>query len=853
MEPTPPRKPKQPLSFYEAPEHVKTSSKIISEARQQVRGGLDTERPFTPQDGKRSLFGGSSRGPESRPPSAFSLGARHFDGTDSRPTSGIDSRPVSGTRLLPLSYEPRVPSPPKRTSKVPRPPADPNRPITRKGSRSKQIGRSDSMEECSQSIPPGPISSASRAGSLTDVTSRRSYPTTPDVNRRVHSGPKERTTPLEERGVADGGECEPRVISRQSNIVPDNTGTSSRQSSAEKTGSAGRKEDETPEEALYFNTNILPILDHIATLVKDKDTDLLHSLTCQLHEKLEEGKMLGRNCKRRSAILKTVFKILDSDDPKLLIRVARVVLQLKVTANNLTNVCKLIFKVSRNERNDQLFLKDTIIEDLLPVVTIDHNAQPEALVYCIGALKFLSGNSTIVKHMSMAGCISALGQQLAAINKANAESSKPSGTGANVLVQLTATLRNLANVSNSRQEFLDSSIMENLCPPLISYPSDVDLALNVSRILSKLTTHTDCCAKVCNTGSYYKAFLNTLATHRKNEDLVVRVGFILGNLTAKSENAREQLFAAPKALETLLAVFKHYLLEDLQESNASKDQNQNGVKTDNLPSSKTEDVLTKLLRVIANLSINEMIGSSIATNRTCIKYLIQILENKDISQSEELILNTMVTLNNLTYYPVKKSAIVDLDTELTEACMKLMLADHMEGMAEAGRVFGNLTRRKTVRDILVNNKVDEMMVALLDSGSREVVFTACGVMINIMVDEEKRAVLKQEGGIRKLVDVLRDFGRNDWQLATMVCQILWNYSSKITSTNSCFGEEESSDLNDLLLEFLDEETAMAPSFTEEFDEEMREFFHENWETDFCPVASQLLNRIEEHQSDFEPL
>ena len=27
----------------------------------------------------------------------------------------------------------------------------------------------------------------------------------------------------------------------------------------------------------------------------------------------------------------------------------------------------------------------------------------------------------------------------------------------------------------------------------------------------------------------------------------------------------------------------------------------------------------------------------------------------------------------------------------------------------------------------------------------------------------------------RLVDVLRDFGKHDWQLSSMVCQILWNY------------------------------------------------------------------------------
>ena len=40
-----------------------------------------------------------------------------------------------------------------------------------------------------------------------------------------------------------------------------------------------------------------------------------------------------------------------------------------------------------------------------------------------------------------------------------------------------------------------------------------------------------------------------------------------------------------------------------------------------------------------------------------------------------------------------------------------------------------------------------MIVVLLDSGKREIVFTAVGVLINLMADEEKRSFLKRSGGI----------------------------------------------------------------------------------------------------------
>lgn len=49
----------------------KTSAEIISEARNSLRT-VRTQRPFTPQEDQRKLFGpASSRTPENRPPSSF--------------------------------------------------------------------------------------------------------------------------------------------------------------------------------------------------------------------------------------------------------------------------------------------------------------------------------------------------------------------------------------------------------------------------------------------------------------------------------------------------------------------------------------------------------------------------------------------------------------------------------------------------------------------------------------------------------------------------------------------------------------------------------------------------------------
>ena len=51
----------------------------------------------------------------------------------------------------------------------------------------------------------------------------------------------------------------------------------------------------------------------------------------------------------------------------------------------------------------------------------------------------------------------------------------------------------------------------------------------------------------------------------------------------------------------------------------------------------------------------------------------------------------------------------------------------------------------------------------------------------------------------RLIEVLGDFGQNDWQLSSLVCKTLWNFSDKLTSSVLCFGVEEA----DLIAEQLE--------------------------------------------------
>ena len=74
------------------------------------------------------------------------------------------------------------------------------------------------------------------------------------------------------------------------------------------------------------------------------------------------------------------------------------------------------------------------------------------------------------------------------------------------------------------------------------------------------------------------------------------------------------------------AIIPWYFVQVLREQQHEPNSNQNSSSGESSPSiDKTEDVLIKLIRIIANLSINQDIGPLIAANETCVDLLMQVL------------------------------------------------------------------------------------------------------------------------------------------------------------------------------------------------------------------------------------
>ncbi|XP_071776244.2 armadillo repeat-containing protein 2 [Centroberyx gerrardi] len=809
----------------------KTSAEIVNEARQSLRT-LCTRRPFTPRDGHRQLFGESSvrANRDNRPPSAFSVHARNFDAPD--------SRPGSGTRLSPLDYKPKFPVPYDAADPVKAHPKPPTDPLEAKrgaaGARARLL----------------------RAGSLTTLppVERRT-----DVKERLSPEPeqKQQSAKGKDSGPPSPGHTEgrsappkpgPRRTASESRITQPDVDSAvrptERGAGPTELGNGDRIASvEEDAESLAWNNKIAPLLQELGCMAAggpEDSVDRLCDLCDSLHGVLAEQDMLGRRCKRRAGILRTLFRLIDLNSARLNLHIAELCLALCVSGNNLLNICKLIFKISRSESNDILFQNNSIIDSLLGVLSSeDVSVSGEALLYCVGTLKFLSGNSALLRLLLAKNCIGVAQQLIQRLHTPSVQADTHFTIAGHVLVQLTATLRNLADHPDSRPLFVSHAVLSELCLVLRHHHDDQDICTNIARIYSKLSSYSECRLALAQTPGCYQLFIELLSKHQRKQDLVVRLLFTLGNLTSKSDEARELLFGCEGCMDALLRLYRSYQRRDDPHAPPEKDPQSPGEpRTPPGSSREDEDVLVKLVRVLANLCIHPAVGPVLAADAACVQLLMQTLELRSVPESEELLVNVAATVNNLSFYHGESSVVRHNRLTITKLMLKLLLSSSMDAVLEATRVYGNMSQSKDVRDFLMQNKVYPFVVTLLDSKSSEVCFSACGVLTNLALDPPSRVTLSLEGAAAKLADCLRDFGPGDWQLAGQVCQSLWNLTEP-GGSERLLDTQEREALLEILTMYLDEEEALQWTASDD----MRDFHRACWELEFLPVAQKLKNRL----------
>nr|CAD7426048.1 unnamed protein product [Timema monikensis] len=384
-------------------------------------------------------------------------------------------------------------------------------------------------------------------------------------------------------------------------------------------------------------------------------------LLAKLYKFLEADGIIGKpspNGKMKSQVLKELYKFVEVSNNNLLLQIARIILACickggrrhcsnksvvvtiilpcrhrvqqghKITWNltttdidagtdtdiidlaqiypNLGQICPELGRVwGRSGENLANSRSELFVESLGSASPLE---DAEACVYGYGALKFLTMNNVVLTRVLRLGTLELIVLHMKMINSARSEGSRISEQTSHALFQLTGALRNVAGEEYMFPHFVSTGAVTELCRTMELFSSDLDVISNVSRTFSIISTHDDCCSAIVDYEQSFKVFVKLFEKYPGRQDVMVRLGYAIGNLMAKNDVARTKFFVEEGAIKSMLNLLTIYLERDLQmvrttEKISSSDAGSNG---------SVEDVIIKIIRILANMSINPIVGSSLA-------------------------------------------------------------------------------------------------------------------------------------------------------------------------------------------------------------------------------------------------
>ena len=380
-----------------------------------------------------------------------------------------------------------------------------------------------------------------------------------------------------------------------------------------------------------------------------------------------------------------------------------------------------------------------------------------------------------------------------------------------VCVEVTAIMRNIACAPQAHRLFIAAlppslrseqptpltstlsprsppTALDRLCMLLLRFPSHASLALNVLRILSKLSLHSQCRAVLDRQVEAMEAMVAMLHSFHGKLALCVRVCFTLGNLTMTNADNRFVIADAiivtssgstTDGLSVLLSLLtrthqrNNKLLALMATASSSSSSTASSSAKHRLMLRENIDLLVKLIRLIANLAIHHDVGRRLVEDdRTAV--LVDVLryaaarkegarqadEDEDSTRpsnssiaaedekTEELILNAISCMTNLSFYhstrpstttPTADQAITFLFHPLTSVLPLLtphLLSPTRDTLTSLLRLLANVSRLGHARRLLYDAAVDEAVLLLLSHSDGEVVEVCAGIVLNCSVDEQ---------------------------------------------------------------------------------------------------------------------
>eukprot|EP01028_Stygiella_incarcerata_P001288 TRINITY_DN12132_c0_g1_i1.p1 TRINITY_DN12132_c0_g1~~TRINITY_DN12132_c0_g1_i1.p1 ORF type:complete len:736 (+),score=192.17 TRINITY_DN12132_c0_g1_i1:45-2210(+) len=484
-------------------------------------------------------------------------------------------------------------------------------------------------------------------------------------------------------------------------------------------------------------------------------------------------------------------------EPRTSLKLAHFLLRIGVSGSTQLSTVKVIYKLSKESSNDELFTDEKIIPSLFAVIELECKENTDNALFAAGAVKNVSSNAKNQNTLIEMGAVERIMDIL--MNIPNR------GRGVPTMIQLTALLRSLASgTKKGRMLFARKDIIESFVTVMTTSAPHVDVATNCCRVLAKIThdKQTRDLLLEENVG-LYDAVLRVMKLHPKNVTLMVRAGYSLGNLTTWSRVGRTLFLSAMEdnSLNYLLDqivqrcdafVAEAYRLDHQELEELLPDEE--GKSIIQLEHSEVIDALTKLVRVLANLAIESealkriCVDERVETLIRCLGFLSGRFTSRCVHwvEEEELLLNIIHCVSNISYDRTPENIVRRQASMLVNRLAPGLLRGDFEMMEASLTLLGNLSQEEAGKDAVVAERVDEIVSLLLDHSEEAIVLGSMGILVNVVTraDVRRGMEMREESTVLKLIEASRAFP--DTKLVALQC--IHNISLPIREVDESMGE-----------------------------------------------------------------
>jgi len=417
-----------------------------------------------------------------------------------------------------------------------------------------------------------------------------------------------------------------------------------------------------------------------------------------------------------------------------------------------------------------------------------------------------------------------------------------------ILCHLTTRLSHHAGLLLNLTRIISKLSLHQSCRAIMYAPAAMTMALTPAAMaVNNGSAAAAAAAAVPPASAFLPALVSSLHVHHVKLSLCIRVLYILGNLTMQNDECRRAIVdctcsavtvaaaqaaaarekqggeAAPaaaagaeaptspagediKGSEVLMSLLARSYQRDsklrklLATAAAAASAAQQGsagaaassaasVKKHTTMLRENEELLVKLIRLLANVGISPSVGAALVSDKR-VAVLFKLLKHKSIDNAEELVLNAVSAVTNLSFYLKHSTASASRPTSAAAGAgtaaapaaqeeqlllftpprdvMALLLgylfSSNVELLSETCRSLGNFSRSLSFRSVMSAARADEACTLLLDHSDVGVVYGAAGVVLNIAAHQGAgQSVLFADdaAALHKLADVLARFSGRD--------------------------------------------------------------------------------------------